>query len=226
MPIRRGAPALRLDRVDRPAGAHRDAAAARPAAHRGRGAGARAAAEPALHRPAGRDASARRACRSSSTVEGEPVRLPPGVDLSAYRIVQEALTNALKHAGPARAAWRVRYGRDEVELEISDDGPGAEATSRPAATAWSACASASASTAAGSRPAAGPTAATRSSVRLPFEPALLVTTRVLVADDDELVRAGPADDPRRAGRHRGRGRRAATARRPSTRRPRSSPTSS
>jgi signal transduction histidine kinase len=63
-------------------------------------------------------------------VEGEPEPLPAGVDLSAYRIVQEALTNALKHAGPARALVRVRYGRDELELEIVDDGPGlgAEAT--------------------------------------------------------------------------------------------------
>ena len=57
-------------------------------------------------------------------VEGEPVELPPGIDLSAYRIVQEALTNALKHAGPARARVVVRYREDEVELEIADDGPG------------------------------------------------------------------------------------------------------
>jgi len=57
-------------------------------------------------------------------VEGEPIELPPGVDLSAYRIVQEALTNALRHAGPARAHVRVRYGADELELEITDDGPG------------------------------------------------------------------------------------------------------
>ncbi len=57
-------------------------------------------------------------------VEGKPVELPPGVDLSAYRIVQEALTNALKHAGPARARVVVRYGEDEVELEVSDDGAG------------------------------------------------------------------------------------------------------
>ena len=57
-------------------------------------------------------------------VEGEPEPLPAGVDLSAYRIVQEALTNALKHAGPARALVRVRYRRDELELEILDDGPG------------------------------------------------------------------------------------------------------
>ncbi len=57
-------------------------------------------------------------------VEGEPRDLPPGVELSAFRIVQEALTNALKHAGPARARVLVRYGADELELEITDDGPG------------------------------------------------------------------------------------------------------
>jgi signal transduction histidine kinase len=55
-------------------------------------------------------------------VRGEPVALPPGVDLSAYRIVQEALTNALKHAGPARARVVVRYGEEELGLEITDDG--------------------------------------------------------------------------------------------------------
>jgi signal transduction histidine kinase len=57
-------------------------------------------------------------------VEGEPRDLPPGVDLSAFRIVQEALTNALTHAGPARARVVLRYRTDELELEISDDGPG------------------------------------------------------------------------------------------------------
>ena len=51
--------------------------------------------------------------------------LPPGVDLAAYRIVQEALTNALKHAGPASAQVVVRYRAEEVELDISDDGRGA-----------------------------------------------------------------------------------------------------
>jgi signal transduction histidine kinase len=55
-------------------------------------------------------------------VQGDPVALPPGVDLSAYRIVQEALTNALKHAGPARAKVAVRYGADALELEIENDG--------------------------------------------------------------------------------------------------------
>jgi signal transduction histidine kinase len=57
-------------------------------------------------------------------VEGEVKPLPAGVDLSAYRIVQEALTNALKHAGPASAQVVVRYRPEEVELEISDDGRG------------------------------------------------------------------------------------------------------
>jgi signal transduction histidine kinase len=57
-------------------------------------------------------------------VQGEAVALPGGVDLSAYRIVQEALTNALRHAGPARVRVVVRYGAGDLELEISDDGPG------------------------------------------------------------------------------------------------------
>jgi signal transduction histidine kinase len=60
-------------------------------------------------------------------VEGERRELPVGIELSAYRIVQEALTNALKHAGEARATVRVRYGDDSLELEISDDGAGAAA---------------------------------------------------------------------------------------------------
>jgi signal transduction histidine kinase len=57
-------------------------------------------------------------------VEGDAKPLSPGVDLSAYRIVQEALTNALKHAGPASALVVVRYRPEAVELEISDDGRG------------------------------------------------------------------------------------------------------
>jgi signal transduction histidine kinase len=56
--------------------------------------------------------------------EGDERALPPGVDLSAYRIVQEALTNALKYAGPSRALVVVRYGENDVELEVSDDGRG------------------------------------------------------------------------------------------------------
>jgi signal transduction histidine kinase len=55
-------------------------------------------------------------------VVGSPRRVEPGIDLSAYRIVQEALTNTLKHAGQARADVVVRYGERSLELEILDDG--------------------------------------------------------------------------------------------------------
>jgi signal transduction histidine kinase len=61
------------------------------------------------------------------SVEGERRDLPVGIELSAYRIVQEALTNALKHAGDAHASVVVRYGPDSLELEITDDGSGASA---------------------------------------------------------------------------------------------------
>jgi signal transduction histidine kinase len=55
-------------------------------------------------------------------VEGRPWRLTPGIDLTAYRIVQEALTNTLRHAGPARAEVIVRYQDHAVKLEVLDDG--------------------------------------------------------------------------------------------------------
>ena len=58
-------------------------------------------------------------------VEGERRELPAALELSAFRIVQEALTNALKHAGCDEASVLVRYGRDEVEVAIADDGSGA-----------------------------------------------------------------------------------------------------
>ena len=57
-------------------------------------------------------------------VVGEPVWLAPGLDISAYRIVQEALTNVLKHGGEARATVVVAYGDRTLELEILDDGRG------------------------------------------------------------------------------------------------------
>ena len=57
------------------------------------------------------------------TVEGDPRPLPPGVDLAAYRVVQEALTNAIKHAGTAETEVLVRYRATDVELEVSDHGP-------------------------------------------------------------------------------------------------------
>jgi signal transduction histidine kinase len=61
----------------------------------------------------------------SLAVDGERGQLPGAVDVSAYRIVQEALTNALKHAGPARARVSVRCAAGAVTIEVRDDGPGA-----------------------------------------------------------------------------------------------------
>jgi signal transduction histidine kinase len=58
-------------------------------------------------------------------VEGSPEPLPPGVDLAAYRVVQEALSNSYKHAGPAHARVRIAYEPDELVLEVTDDGVGA-----------------------------------------------------------------------------------------------------
>ena len=57
-------------------------------------------------------------------IGGDPQPLPPGIGLTAYRIVQEALTNAIKHAGPASAQVTVRYCPDRLELEVVDDGVG------------------------------------------------------------------------------------------------------
>ncbi|NES28519.1 sensor histidine kinase [Micromonospora terminaliae] len=62
-------------------------------------------------------------------VEGPPRPLPVAVDLAAYRVVQEALTNVLRHAGPATATVRIRYAPTEVAVEVTDTGrgPGAPA---------------------------------------------------------------------------------------------------
>lgn len=65
-------------------------------------------------RAAGLDASIR--------VDGNPVSVPPGLSLCAYRVVQEALTNTLKHAGPTRAEVRVHWCEDALELQVTDAG--------------------------------------------------------------------------------------------------------
>jgi signal transduction histidine kinase len=62
-------------------------------------------------------------------VEGTPQPLPAGQSLAAYRIVQESLTNVLKHAGPASRAWvRLHWRPDGLELSVLDDGRGATAS--------------------------------------------------------------------------------------------------
>ena len=57
-------------------------------------------------------------------ISGEPRELPPSVDTAAFRIMQEALTNARKHAGPARASVLLTYTEDGITMRIDDDGAG------------------------------------------------------------------------------------------------------
>ena len=61
---------------------------------------------------------------ASISVTGKPATVPPGLSLCAYRVVQEALTNTIKHAGAARAEVCVRWHPDALELEVADDGRG------------------------------------------------------------------------------------------------------
>jgi signal transduction histidine kinase len=61
-------------------------------------------------------------------VDGDPIPLPRGIDLSAYRIVQEGLTNALKHANASDAEVTFRYRPDELEIEVRDNGLGSSTT--------------------------------------------------------------------------------------------------
>ncbi|MEV8637465.1 sensor histidine kinase [Streptosporangium sp. NPDC051023] len=63
--------------------------------------------------------------RTQLWIEGEARGLPPGVDLAAYRLVQEALTNSLRHAGPLARAWvTVRHEHGQLAVQIEDDGQG------------------------------------------------------------------------------------------------------
>ena len=59
-------------------------------------------------------------------VEGDPTVLPTGLGLTAYRVVQESLTNAMKHAGPAHVDVCVRHAAGELAIDVADDGRGAE----------------------------------------------------------------------------------------------------
>ncbi len=58
-------------------------------------------------------------------VDGDRLELPPGIDISAYRIVQEGLTNALKHSHASRAEVTLHYAADSLQIEVSDNGHGA-----------------------------------------------------------------------------------------------------
>jgi signal transduction histidine kinase len=69
--------------------------------------------------------------RVEAMVLGTPRDLPPGVDLTVFRILQEALTNVLKHAGDAHARVTLKYEHDAIEVEVADDGRGPPAEGTP-----------------------------------------------------------------------------------------------
>ena len=111
-------------------------------------------------------AGARRAgLETAFAVTGEQVPLPAAVDLAAYRIVQESLTNAIRHAGPATAAVSLDYRHDELQIDVTDTGrglPAGTAAGRAGAMGWPGCASAPPLSAAPSKPGPDPTAASGS----------------------------------------------------------------
>jgi signal transduction histidine kinase len=76
-----------------------------------------------------------RACASglptALSIDGDPRPLSPALDLVSFRVVQEALTNAIKHAGPAKATVRLTFAAGSLELEITDTGRGSLATHSP-----------------------------------------------------------------------------------------------
>ena len=120
-------------------------------------------------------------------VDGPPVELPAGVDLAAFRIVQEALANTAKHAGPGRAWVHVRYAPRAVELEIGDDGGG---DAQGDGTRPRARRDARAGRPLRRLPRRGPARGRRvPRARAPARGGA-VSIRVLIADDQSLVRAG------------------------------------
>ena len=122
-------------------------------------------------------------------VEGERAPLPAGVDLCAYRIVQEGLTNALKHAGPAHAEVVLRYAPRALDVEVRDDGRGpahANGNGDGGGHGLDRDARARGALRRGARDGR----ARRRRLRDPRAPAARVSTRVLIADDQALVRAG------------------------------------
>ncbi len=75
-------------------------------------------------------------------IDGDPAALPAAVDVSVYRIVQESLTNVLRHAGPARAEVTIGCAADTVTVEVTDNGIAEPGRKAPAAgTGWPGCAS-------------------------------------------------------------------------------------
>ncbi|MEU4675988.1 sensor histidine kinase [Micromonospora sp. NPDC023737] len=120
--------------------------------------------------PALRDRLAGAGLPVTVQIDGEPSALPVAVDLAAYRVVQESLTNVLRHAGPATAAVRIRYAPTEVEVEVTDTGRGV-AEAGPTTTGSGLAGMRERVTALGGSFAAGPAAdgGFRVHARLPLE---------------------------------------------------------
>ena len=78
-------------------------------------------------------ASSAAGIEAAMEVAGEPRPVPAGVGLTAFRIVQESLTNARRHAGPAKVTVRLEYGDRELTVRVADDGRGPEAPAEPGA---------------------------------------------------------------------------------------------
>ena len=120
-------------------------------------------------------------------VEGDRAPLPAGVDLCAYRVIQEGLTNVLKHAGPAHAHVLVRYGPARLDVEVRDDGRG-EPQANGDGTGHGLIGMRERVSLYGGDLQAGPRRARR--LRDPGPDPARMSARVLIADDQALVRAG------------------------------------
>ena len=121
-------------------------------------------------------------------VDGVPNGIPPGVDVSGYRIVQEALTNVLKHAGPAVArVGGLRYSADAVEIDVVDDGRGSLTGS---GTGNGLLGIKERVAVVGGEIDAGPPARRRLRSPRPAAVPGRRVIRVLIADDQALVRTG------------------------------------
>ena len=130
--------------------------------------------------------SAPRGSRSTGG-RGRAARLPPGVDLAAYRVVQEALTNTLKHAG--RRAWvQICWADDELRIEVANNG-GTRATAPATATAGmrERVRLYGGRLESGPRPDGG---LRRARLRADRIRGMSAPIRVLIADDQPMVRAG------------------------------------
>ena len=180
--------------------------------------GARAAAQRRAASTCSSSRSSGRGCRSRSPSRASGCRCPAGVDLCAYRIVQEGLTNALKHAGPAHAEVVLRYAPRALDVEVRDDGRGPSRSGNGDGAGHGLIGMRERVALYGGAPA--DRRARRRRLRDPRAPAAGVSTRVLIADDQALVRAGFRKLLESAPGHRGGGR---GGRRPRGRRPGAAP---